>query len=115
MRTAPAPTLPSNTPTLRTMELFKYAVKDLLLDESFQRWVLSPDEDSRSKWESWQHQHPEHFELLEEARTILLLLRDRVEEEIESDEHEVWSRLEQSLDEDKEKPLPCLTQPEHKS
>ena len=97
------------------MELFKYAVKDLLLDESFQRWVLNPDEDGQSIWESWQHQHPEHFELLEEARTILLLLRDRVEEEIDTDAHEVWNRLEQSLDEDEEKALSCLTQPVHKS
>lgn len=115
MRTVPAPTLFSNTPTLRTMEVFKYEVKDLLLDESFQRWVLNPDEDSRSKWDSWQRQHPEHFELLEEARTLLLLLRDRVEEEIDTDELEGWNRLEQSLDEDKEKTLPCLTHPVHKS
>jgi len=115
MRTVAPRALPSNTPTLRTMELFKYAVKDLLLDESFQRWVLNPDEDGQSIWESWQHQHPEHFELLEEARTILLLLRDRVEEEIDTDEHEVWNRLEQSLDEDEEKALSCLTQPVHKS
>ncbi|HEY5748515.1 MAG TPA: hypothetical protein VIU12_20740 [Chryseolinea sp.] len=97
------------------MEVFKYSVKDLLLNESFQRWVLNPDEDGQSIWDSWQHGHPEHFELLEEARTILLQLRDRVEEEIDADEHEVWSRLEQSLDEDEEKTLPCLTQPVHKS
>ncbi|SHG40511.1 hypothetical protein SAMN04488109_0090 [Chryseolinea serpens] len=112
MRTAAARTLSSNTPTLRTMEVFKYSVKDLVLNESFQQWVLNPDGDGQSMWQSWQHQH---FELLEEARTILLQLRDRVEEEIDADEHEVWNRLEQSLDEDEEKTLPCLTQPVHKS
>jgi len=91
------------------MDLFRYTVKDLLLDESFQRWVLHPD-NGESIWDSWQHRHPEHFEILEDARAILLLLRDRMEEETEADAHEVWSKLTQSLEEEEDKALLRLTQ-----
>ncbi|MBL0745290.1 hypothetical protein [Chryseolinea lacunae] len=97
------------------MELFNNTVKDYLLDESFQRWVLHPDVDRESVWDVRQRDHPECFDAMEEARLLLLQWHTCVEQTVEEDEQQVWSKLAAHLDEDEEETLSFSKQPEHKS
>ncbi len=47
-----------------------YAVKDFVLDESFQQWVLNPKKESDLFWKKWVTEH-QKVEIINEARYIV--------------------------------------------
>lgn len=49
----------------------KFSVNDFALDEYFQSWVLTPDENNEAYWRSWLNEHSEKSAEVEEARAIL--------------------------------------------
>jgi transmembrane sensor len=52
-----------------------YLLQDFLLNIEFIRWVKSPDSVSNLYWHSWLNAHPEHKEVVEEARRLLLSIQ----------------------------------------
>ena len=47
-----------------------YSVKDFVLDESFQQWVLNPKKESDLFWKKWVTEH-QKGEIVKEARYIV--------------------------------------------
>ena len=48
----------------------------LLLDDSFKAWVLSAGKEHHLYWQRWIKMHPDHPEVLDEAKQVLLALRE---------------------------------------
>lgn len=48
-----------------------FTVNDFALDEYFQSWILTPDENNEAFWKSWLNEHPEKSNDVGEARDIL--------------------------------------------
>lgn len=51
-----------------------FNVKDFVLDESFQAWVLEPGSAAHTFWPEWLQQHPEKQAAVNKARAIILEL-----------------------------------------
>ena len=49
---------------------------ELLLDDSFKAWVLSDGKEHHLYWQRWIKMHPDHLEGLNEAKQVLLVLRE---------------------------------------
>lgn len=73
-----------------------YSVKDFILDESFQKWVLQPNEAICAFWESWLKLHPEKQATVDEARNIIKSLGFREEFPTPQDFSEVWENIEEA-------------------
>jgi len=56
------------------MKYTKFDSKDFILDESFQKWVLYPDEETDLFWENFIQQHPEKQPEINKAKTAILEL-----------------------------------------
>lgn len=76
------------------MNYADYSVKDLILDESFQQWVLCPDEENNAFWTSWLNLHPEKQSLVDEAKNIIRSIGFREEYPTQQDFSEVWENIE---------------------
>ena len=57
------------------MEYHYFTTEDFVLDEYFQRWVLEPDGQTHSFWDTWLLQHPEKKTEVQQARQLLLALK----------------------------------------
>jgi len=64
------------------MELINYSLKDFVLDESFQKWILGPDDDLNIFWEDWLNLHPAKKQLVTEARSMILMIRAANEKDL---------------------------------
>ncbi|MBO0948076.1 FecR family protein [Fibrella forsythiae] len=53
----------------------QYTIRDFVLDESFRRWVLQPDEETMSFWHTFMLRHPERQLVVDDAASLLLHLR----------------------------------------
>ena len=80
------------------MDLFKFSVKDFVLYEPFQKWVLDSDDDTDAFWENWLQMHPEKWEEVEEARSMILTLHKGQEEDLDDRFAEVWDDINQTID-----------------
>ncbi len=72
-----------------------FSVNDFALDEYFQSWVLTPDENNEAFWRTWLNEHPQKASDAEEARQILHnfnLTRYALPAE---DVSELWTRIQQ--------------------
>ena len=86
----------------------QYSISDFVLDESFRRWVLQPDEQTMSFWHTFMLQYPDHQAAINEASSILLHLRvkyddltdasrDRIRKVLESAcNHQLLNELQQT-------------------
>lgn len=55
----------------------KFPYQRFLEDETFQQWVLFPDDKNAGNWEDYYKAHPEEREAMDEARAFILALRFR--------------------------------------
>jgi len=53
-----------------------YTVIDFTMDETFFYWVWQPDERSDRFWQGWLEQHPHKREEVEEARCLILSVKE---------------------------------------
>jgi ferric-dicitrate binding protein FerR (iron transport regulator) len=75
------------------MNYADYSVKDFILDESFQQWVLQPDEATVIFWTSWLKLHPEKQTTVEEAKNIIRSVGFQEEYPTPQDFSEVWENI----------------------
>ncbi|GAB3508673.1 FecR family protein [Emticicia fontis] len=59
------------------LEYRNYNFEDFSRDESFQRWVLNPDNKSELFWTNWVAQNPDCIEQINSAKAFLLALREK--------------------------------------
>ena len=71
-----------------------YSVKDFILDESFQQWVLCPDKENNAFWASWLNFHPEKKAIVDEAKNIIRSIGFQQEYPTQQDFSEVWKNIE---------------------
>jgi len=78
------------------MDILKYSVIDFLLDESFQQWVINPQE---GHWNSLLEQQPTKNDMAEEARVIVshLKMQFNYTEDLE-EQQKLWIRISNTLD-----------------
>jgi transmembrane sensor len=84
----------------------QYTVRDFVLDESFRRWVLQPDEATMTFWHSFMLRHPDRQPLMDEAASLLLHLRTNYDDLTEASYERIWGILEQAADEQLTSVLP---------
>lgn len=80
-----------------------YSAIDFTHDDHFFKWVKSPGQ-SRQRdrfWIEWTARHPEKATEVEEAkRMILAVIEERQYTPSENKQHEIWTRLQQSIKEE---------------
>ncbi len=77
-----------------------YDAVALAQDQSFIRWVRDKDEEAVFFWEQWQMDHPEKAATIEEARQIVLSLRQFREPVFsKKDRGDLWQSINQGIEE----------------
>jgi hypothetical protein len=79
------------------MDLSNYVVKDFVLNESFQKWILQPDDEIQFFWTKWLTNHPEKYEVIMEAKLFIQNIHTSIEEHI-GDSFDVWNEISDSLE-----------------
>ena len=79
------------------MDLIIYSVKDFVLNESFQKWTLEPDEELNIFWEDWLNSHPDKMALVREARSTILTIREAHEKSLTRECDQVWNMITASI------------------
>lgn len=82
---------------LLPMDLINYSVKDFVLNESFQKWILEPDEEVKTFWEGWLNAHPSKTELIREARSTILFMKETNEKNLVRECDQVWDMITSSI------------------
>lgn len=77
------------------MDLSNYVVKDFVLNESFQKWILQPDDEIQFFWTNWLTDHPEKYDVIMEAKLFIQNIRASIEEHV--DDFDVWNEINDSL------------------
>jgi hypothetical protein len=76
----------------------KYSVKDFLLDESFQHWVIQGHPTSGAGWLNWLKEHPEKNIKVDEAKAMMQRLKSGLAEEVSHEDlNEVWIKINNSV------------------
>ncbi|WP_338868098.1 FecR domain-containing protein [Spirosoma sp. SC4-14] len=76
----------------------QFSVQDFVLDESFRRWILQPDEPTMSFWHTFMLNHPEQQAAIDEASAILLHLRVRYDDLTTASQERIWQVLDLAYD-----------------
>jgi hypothetical protein len=79
------------------MDLINYSVKDFVLNESFQKWILESDEEAKAYWEGWVNAHPNMTELIREARSTILFMKEANEKNLRRESDQVWNMITASI------------------
>jgi hypothetical protein len=79
------------------MDFSNYSAKDFVLNESFQKWILDPDEETNAFWNDWVTGHPHKTEAVEEAKTLIRHIRSVIEKNIDCDSDEIWKRINKDI------------------
>ncbi|MBO0931452.1 FecR family protein [Fibrella aquatilis] len=74
----------------------QFTTRDFVLDESFRRWVLQPDEATMSFWHTYMLRYPAQQAYIDEAATLLLHLRTNYDDLTEASYERIWTLLEQA-------------------
>ena len=74
----------------------QFTTRDFVLDESFRRWVLQPDEATMSFWHTFMLRYPGQQAHIDEAATLLLHLRTNYDDLTEASYERIWALLEQA-------------------
>lgn len=53
-----------------------YQIEDFMMDESFRKWILHKSPEDEAFWKAWLEAHPQMRVKVEQARALLLELRD---------------------------------------
>ena len=83
--------------SLPPMDLSNYTVKDFVLNESFQKWILEPDIEATIFWEDWMNAHPDKIELIREAASTIESLRTANEKDLTTEFDQVWNMITESI------------------
>ena len=67
------------------LDYSQYTANEFALDASFRKWVLKNTPTESTFWENWLAQHPEKYETIQQAKAIIVALRN-VQEEIGEEE-----------------------------
>ncbi|MCU0355016.1 MAG: FecR domain-containing protein [Cytophagales bacterium] len=84
------------------MDYLLFTATDFSLDEHFQRWVLSPDEETHAFWDTWLLQHPEKTADVETARRLIQSLRIGTEPLSETQRHRMHRNIMTAVQENEE-------------
>ena len=79
------------------MDLENYTVKDFVLNESFQKWVLEHDDDSRTFWEECISAHPTKADLMREAQSVILFIKEGNNKQLTRERDQVWRIISESI------------------
>ena len=79
------------------MDLINYSVKDFVLNESFQKWILEPDLEANIFWEDWLNTHPDKIELIREAKLMIQTIKESQEKELTREADQVWNMITESM------------------
>jgi len=79
------------------MNIENYTIEDFLMDESFQQWVLNQDDRVEAEWKQGLAEFPEKNKTMDEAKNIFWQIKASVENEIDTDEEEIWLKIENSI------------------
>ena len=72
-----------------------FSTDDFVLDDFFCAWVISPNEETNQFWKNWQQHHPHKKTTIEEARTIVLTLKETSNTSVSKDLlNTTWSEIE---------------------
>lgn len=74
----------------------QFTIRDFVLDESFRRWVLRPDEATMSFWHTFMLRHPGQQSVIDEAASLLLHLRANYDELTDASYERIRTLLEQA-------------------
>ncbi|WP_375445106.1 FecR family protein [uncultured Fibrella sp.] len=83
-------------PTDQPSDYSQFTIRDFVLDESFRRWVLQPDEATMSFWHTFMLRHPEQQSVVDDAASLLLHLRANYDDLTDASYERIWSILEQA-------------------
>jgi ferric-dicitrate binding protein FerR (iron transport regulator) len=83
---------------IRQMKYTNYTTEDFVLDEYFQRWVKTPDQENELFWETWLAAHPHKREMVEEARQTVLELKFTEHLPTQDQFTQVWQKINQEND-----------------
>lgn len=83
-------------PTDQPSDYSQFTIRDFVLDESFRRWVLQPDEATMSFWHTFMLRHPEQQAVVDDAASLLLHLRANYDDLTDASYERIWSILEQA-------------------
>jgi transmembrane sensor len=75
------------------MDFSNYSARDFVLNESFQKWALDPDEKTSAFWEDWINSHPHQSEIIEEAKATIQSIKSVMEKNVACARDEVWERI----------------------
>ncbi len=87
------------------MDLTNFSVKDFVMYEPFQKWVLRSDEITNSFWEDWARRNPEKRKEIEEARSIILALNQEEAPDFNDEMTEVWESIDNTIEQDERESL----------
>ncbi len=79
---------------MKTKKNIKLSVEDLICNESFQRWTYDKKGPDEAHWKSFVSRHPEAFEIIEDARVILVALRQKGADAPPAVKNSVWKSIE---------------------
>ena len=74
----------------------QFAIRDFVLDESFRRWVLQPDEATMSFWHTFMLRHPAQQSVIDDAASLLLHLRANYDDLTNASYERIWTILKQA-------------------
>lgn len=78
------------------MENKELSVQDLIQDESFVKWVVSPDETLDRQWNKWGEANAEQSKAMDKARELVLSMSFDKAEKAPADEP-LWDRIENTI------------------
>jgi transmembrane sensor len=79
------------------MDFENYSVKDFVLNESFQKWILEHDEDARIFWEDCLSAHPAKADLMREAQSVILSIKGGNDKHLTREREQVWRMILESI------------------
>ncbi|MGD1891876.1 MAG: FecR family protein [Cyclobacteriaceae bacterium] len=82
-----------------------HSVEDIMMDSSFQQWIIHHDPQARQQWQVYLAQYPEHTELVEQAKRALQELPDinyRMSDELLQ---KTWNNIESVVNSTVEQPI----------
>jgi transmembrane sensor len=77
------------------MPYTQFSVSDFVTDPFFNRWVRHTDEKAQAFWSNWLVEHPEKIRELEEAKKIILALREETPAFNQEELDQMWHIIDQ--------------------